>query len=370
MWILPKNYQLSSHFVQDMVASKEDLTCAGLNIESSLMSRSKPIALPTWLRRWKPGNYHQHLYLRILKNSQRKSFETELTSLLAATHASRFHQQESDSEQMTPGTCGRISGDTLNQLDLFDASLKTSKDTSRLDSPALSAIWKKMVTEQRGEYLARMKLAHRIREKESTSWATPRAADGVGGANKLNHKGQRITKSDPTKTCGAKLSDQVNWATPNARDWKDSVTTTLKTRKDGKKRNDQLPRQIAQINQKNWTTPTCHMAKEGAYPAEFTRNTISLTAQANWPTPDVAQAQKVSNRPNYGQLGLANHPDVHGTTVQRPPMKKDRLGLPGQDQGNTSGKSQESFGKLNPNWVEQLMGLPIGLTDLGSWGME
>ena len=329
MWILPKNYLLSSRFAQDMVASKEDLTCAGLNIEFSLMSRSKPIALQTWLRRWKPGNYHQHLYLRILKNSQRKSFETELTSLLAATHASRFHQQESDSEQMTPGTCGRISGDTLNQLDLFDASLKTSRDTSRLDSSALSAIWKKMVTEQRGEYLARMKLAHRIREKESTSWATPRAADASGGPRALNHKGQRITKSDPTKTYGANLSDQVNW-----------------------------------------TTPTCHMAKEGAYPAEFTRNTISLTAQANWPTPDVAQAQKVSNRPNYGQLGLANHPDVHGTTVQRNPMKKDRLGQPGQDQGNTSGKSQESFGKLNPNWVEQLMGLPIGLTDLGSWGME
>jgi hypothetical protein len=222
-----------------------------------------------------------------------------LTSLLAATHASRFQQAGSDSEQMTPGTCGPTSGDTLNQLDLFDASLKTSKDTSRLDSPALSAIWKKMVTDQRGEYLARMKLAHRIREKESTSWAKPRAADGVGGANTLNHKGQRITKSDPTKTYGAKLSDQVNW-----------------------------------------------------------------------PTPDVAQAQKVSNRPNYGQLGLANHPDVHGTTVQRPPMKKDRLGQPGQDQVNTSGKSQESFGKLNPNWVEQLMGLPIGLTDLGSWGME
>ena len=141
MWILPKNYQLSSHFVQDMVASKEDLICAGLNIEFSLMSRSKPIALQTWLRRWKPGNYHQHLFLRILKNSQRKSFETELTSLLAATHASRLHQQESDSEHVTPVTCGSITAYTLNQFNLLDASLQTSNDTFPLDSPALSAIW-------------------------------------------------------------------------------------------------------------------------------------------------------------------------------------------------------------------------------------
>ena len=128
-----------------------------------------------------------------------------------------------------------------------------------------------------------------------------------GGANTLNHKGQRITKTDPTKTYGAKLSDQVNW-----------------------------------------TTPTCHMAKEGAYPAEFTRNTISLTAQANWPTPDVAQAQKVSNRPNYGQLGLANHPDVHGTTVQRNPMKKDRPGQPGQDQGQYEWEEPRVIWKTEP----------------------
>ena len=39
---------------------------------------------------------------------------------------------------------------------------------------------------------------------------------------------------------------------------------------------------------KTWHTPTCHMAKEAGYPAEFTRNTIILTAEtyiATWPTP-------------------------------------------------------------------------------------
>ena len=40
-----------------------------------------------------------------------------------------------------------------------------------------------------------------------------------------------------------------------------------------------------------------------------------------------------------------------------------------QEKSNTSGKNHGSP-KLNPNWVEQLMGLPIGWTDLGSWGME
>lgn len=37
-----------------------------------------------------------------------------------------------------------------------------------------------------------------------------------------------------------------------------------------------------------WGTPTCHMAKEAGYPAEFTRNTLTLTAEAHiatWRTP-------------------------------------------------------------------------------------
>jgi hypothetical protein len=51
MWILPKNYPLSSAFAQDMVASNEDLTLPRLNIESSLMSRSKPMP-QTAARAW------------------------------------------------------------------------------------------------------------------------------------------------------------------------------------------------------------------------------------------------------------------------------------------------------------------------------
>ena len=42
------------------------------------------------------------------------------------------------------------------------------------------------------------------------------------------------------------------------------------------------------------------------------------------------------------------------------------------DQANlsTTGKSRELQGKLNPDWVESLMGLPTGWTDLGSWATE
>ena len=90
MWILPKNYPLSSVFVADMVESKEDLILPALNIESSLMWRSKPSALKTWQRRWTKDSWMSHLFTRILKPSHQKSFETKLASSLEAIHVSRL----------------------------------------------------------------------------------------------------------------------------------------------------------------------------------------------------------------------------------------------------------------------------------------
>lgn len=278
MWILPKNYQLSSRFAQDMVESKEDLTLQGLSIESSLMSRSKPIALQTWLRRWKPGNYHQRLFTRILKPSQRTSFETELTLSLAVIPASHFQQQGKERDMMTQDTCGLTLGDTLKQLDLLDASLKMSKDTSRLDSQASSAIWRKMVTEQRGEYSQRKKLAHRIEEKEYLSWPTPTATNNGPGVDKTNPRGIQQ---------GNALATAVLW---ESKGW--------------------------------WPTPAARDYK-GANSYETTKQKIA----------DGKRAQ-------MGQLPNA--------------VMIENCG-PGQ---------------LNPDWVEWLMGVPTGWTDLGSWETE
>jgi len=63
---------------------------------------------------------------------------------------------------------------------------------------------------------------------------------------------------------------------------------------------------------KLWPTPTAHNAKEGAFPAEYTRNTQTLCATAT----------------------------------------------------ESEGKPHSS-GSLNPQWVEWLMGYPSGWTDLG-----
>ena len=177
MWILPKNYQLSSPYAQDMVESKEDLTLPELNIESSLMWRSKPSPLRTWLPRWKRASWMPHLCGRILKPCQWSHFETELTSSLAVIRANPLVPQESDLEKKTPDTSGLTSATSSGQLDLFDVSLKMSKDTLVSDSERSLATWKVLVTKLRGEYSQRVKLALLIRESESISWPTPRASE-------------------------------------------------------------------------------------------------------------------------------------------------------------------------------------------------
>jgi len=221
MWILPNNYPLSSAFAAATGVSSEELALPDLNIESSLMWRSKPSAVKTWQRRWKTSSWMPRLYGRILKPSLHICFETKLASSLAVILAKDFPQPDSEKEQKTLDTCGPTLNNTSPQLDLFACSLRTSKDISPSDFEKSLATWKALVTQQRGEYSQRVKLALRTKENESTSWATPRAADSAGGPRTLNEKGQRISVSDPTKTYGANLSDQVrHWPTPSTRDHK------------------------------------------------------------------------------------------------------------------------------------------------------
>ena len=287
MWILPKKYQMSCRYAQDTVASKEDLSLPGLSIESSLMWKSRPSQLPTWLRRWNKGGWFQRLSGRILKPCQWTAFETELTLSLGDTRVSPSQQQGSEQVKTTPDTSGRGSDSMWTQLDLLAASSRTSRDTSASDSEKSSKTWKDLVTQRRGEYSARLKSVRLIRGNESTSWATPNTMDYLPQRSEEALVRQATTQRKG-RTRPANLREQVN------------------------------PKAVAIYqNPTSWPTPTTHLAKEGGYPAEYTRNTPSLTAVA----------MESEGRPH-------------------------------------------SSGYLNPDWVEWLMGVPTGWTDLGSWETE
>ena len=310
MWIIPKNYQPSLAFAADTLESSEDLTLPGLNIESSLMWRSKPTRLQTWSLRWKRENWMRHLFGRILKPSQRTYFEAQLTLSLAATLASRSARQVSEQGQTIPDIFGQLFGDIHKQLDLLGSSLKMSKATSRLDFPASSAIWKKMVIEQRGEYSQRAKLARLTKENESTSWATPNTMDYLPqrseeAMKRLIRSGGRKNRSRP-----GNLREQVN------------------------------PTMVQAVNEARAEANGCTVE-------ELDPPAVTLEPQT-WPTPRASEYKDCEPVGSKSQI----HMDKRSYLCAKVEEESKPTGL------------------LNPDWTEWLMGIPIGWTELGCWGTE
>jgi len=336
MWILPKQIQsLTSVSVLDTKESEKDLEEFCQMSEKSLMWRSKPSQLRTWLTRWKRNNWMQHLSIRTLKSSHTESFVEKWTSYLEDSLANHSLKLELEKLQRTQDTSFLTSQKESESANQESSSSKMSKESSQQKpkmenqfSDMSSEHWKDWVTKQRLEYSQRVKSASHIREKEFTSLAypTPSVAGCVeGGVAKnveMNEKGFSATRENGTKY-GAKLRDavihQASWGTPKEQDSRAAMT-------DRGKHN--LGEQVHGMHNQNYPTPTSRDWK-GAYSKE-------------------SQESKPRNL----------LPDAVGENTQRDLMKN-----------NTNGKPLVSL-KLNPDWVEQLMGLPIGWTDFDFSEME
>jgi hypothetical protein len=171
MWILPKS--LISAYAPDTVALTWDSGECSQTCAQSLMRRSKPSQSSAYLREWKAGNLMRLRSGAISSRSLGRAFEAWWTSSLAATRASHSVPPGSEQEQTTHATSGHTSEMALNDWLPGFASLKMSRDISRWDSPASSAIWKRWVTKCRGEYLARLNAARLTSDAEFTSLPTP-----------------------------------------------------------------------------------------------------------------------------------------------------------------------------------------------------
>ncbi len=144
-----------------------------------------------------------------------------------------------------------------------------------------------------------------------------------------------------------------------------------------------------------WPTPTVSSGDQVAWdktPGQTGGTTLG--GAVRWPTPTVAEATKISACANYGQIGLNNHPRIRGLP-DRPRGEKDRRGGTKTRQTFPTPRAQDSYerrnrktmerivreggdvtlttrikteqegqGQLNPDWVEWLMGWPIGWTSL------
>lgn len=314
MWILPKQLH-TLDFVPDTAALSLDSNESSQLCAQSLYVRSRPSPLRTWLLKWKRDSWTQHLSGRILSPSHGQSFVTAWTSSLEVIPVSHFPQLENASAQKTSDIFGPTSQAEFVFSSPESASLKTSRDTSRWDSPQSSAIWKSWVTKCRGAYSARRN-----------------ASMQVDAQHRINAN---------------ECSSSVNWPTP------DLAPDALNS--GSNKRN--TPKSFKEVL--NW--PTIKVKQAEDCPSERKRRTPSLDSV-------------VKQELEYGPVAPEN-PNLHGSRPESwaTPQTRDakraegrmiRDGkcsdLPSQTEVDQTGKWNRDKGKLNSRWCETLMGLPVG----------
>lgn len=238
MWILPKQLH-TSDFVPDTAALNLDSSESIQLCAQSLCVRSKRLPSQIWSRKWSRDSWMRHLSGRILKPSLGRSFLEKWTSSLLGTHASHSQTQETERGRMMNGTCGRTSQTEFPFSSPSCASLKTSKDTYRLDSQQSSATWKSLVTEQRGRYSQRLNAARLKSEGGCSLWPSPVASEAKQGYQD-RCKGKK-GKQEPLTTLvmnhGLPTRQKRNihgshlelWATPRANKVHPTITESNRT---------------------------------------------------------------------------------------------------------------------------------------------
>ena len=350
MWIIPKTL---SAFVPATPGLKLELSEQAWMCELSLMWRSKHSAAPTWQRRLKKGGWITHLSGRILKPSLHESFVEKYTDSLEDIHANHSVQQASDKEKKTQDTYGHTSSSTSGQLDLFGVFGKTFPDIPRWGYGESCPIWKKKVTDARGAYSARKKLALHTKGNECSSWPTASARDHKGGytGGRIRNGKVSMDTLDVAVQAHTKGGILDTWATPQASDHIEGARTAKESNQKC------LGRDLNQMQ--NWPTPRAgnpgsrkpgtggkilaEEAKKHNGLQDQEKSNTSGKNHGSWPTPRVGGHEKAETSIKRGR-GVSLTGAVAKDATQTP--------------------------KLNPSWVEQLMGLSTGWTDLGSWAME
>lgn len=420
-WILPDHNKFSA-YAQDMAGSSLDLNEQACVLAQSLMWRSNFSPSATWKRRLQKASWLQHLSTRILKPSRTEAFVEKWTASLEVIPANHSVPQESDLERKTPDTCGPTSQREFGFADLDGASLKTLKDTLPKGCVTSCQTWQEWVTERRGEYSQLLSLAHHTKGNGSSSWPTVTVGEekyriqGNSQASKclsaMAARGELSGHPDQANpsTNGNHLESCENWATPNTMDMlpprsPEGVIHQATGARAGRRRPANLreqvdPETVEIYKDINWPTARSSDAEGGPIKTEMTdegfrsvreksgqwfgaklRDAIETheKQQQEWLTPRstevdepyeqyLARMQASGNPKNVGKTKPSNLSMQTGMVAKESqwvtPKACDSK-MPGKSghaqlTHQVKGKQKSSGPKLNPRWVETLMGLEIG----------
>ena len=352
MWILPKN-------ISDTCPSVADTRGLGLDseefsqmCEKSLMLKSKPSLWRTWLRRWKRIKFIQHLCSRTLKNSHSESFVDAWTSCQEGSLANLSPQQERREGRKTQDTSSPTYSKASNSADQQLCFSKMLRESSAVKQPMenlfssmSSKVWKQWVIGQRQEFSQRLKSELHTRENECSLWGTPSTMDTLPPRS-----AEALARAKKKGGCKNLREEVANWPTPTIAEVSGGMR--LKQIQEGKWGNIQLREAIAM---QNWPTPTTSDHK-GSGPTVIRKDGKDRSnGRLDYAT-ETHSGQPV--RTNSSTTG--KNLEQWGT-----PSASDHKGHPGKNSKQKRITKQVSNpNRLNPSWVEQLMGLEVGWTQL------
>jgi G3E family GTPase len=350
MWIIPKNLHTSA-YVQDTEAWISDLNELSEMCEQSLLVRSKPMRQQTWLRKWKRDSWTQHLFGRILRRSHGKSFTQKWTSSVVGFLANRLVVQVGEQETMIQDTYGHTLSKESNSWDdlpLFSSKMLRESfhqnsnqrvGQTQSERPFCNMSlesWKGWVTKQRQVYLVRAKSVHPIKENECLFLQYQTNSQKVDVVSSQNQsKDQKW--STPTVMDSSSIEKSVECLVKRA-------TGARKGRKAPGTLNDQVnPIAVAIYQLFNDTTQ------------EITEQPIQVSEDKN--NTDMKHLEQYLKKQNWATPASR---DWKGEYPKHSQEKNPRNLLPDQAHMGTY------KGYLNPRWVEQLMGLPVGWVQVSS----
>lgn len=232
-------------------------------------------------------------------------------------------------------------------------------------------------------------LLHVRVEREEKNWPTPQARENDEDPKKLEERMRK--KGREGSEVHMKLSTSVKmWPTATARDWKDSPgMSTVSKNPDGSVRNrtDLLPRAVYALGQQGQDNSNSGGSHRGS----------SDQSQQNWQTfapgtncrGETPHRQVVKALVNGEKLKTqcltvdqVFAEEIKGTNKQREtwptPVVTDSIGSGNRNlegskahagesltdvvNGGQKARVSKNTGKLNPRWVETLMGVPVGWT--------
>ena len=250
-------------------------------------------------------------------------------SCLRDSRANRSAMQESNLRETTRATGGLPRSESFARYDRKSHGWRTSQASfmeSTVTLTPFSGTWPRQGTVLNGDAFQRRKLERRIEGSDSGYWSTPRAGNP---GSRPNGKGGKVLAEEVKKSLlPTPISGRSTWMNSHGR-----KAYTL----------------AGMAKHQMWPTPTAQDADNSTLPAsQVTRDSLVGAIMRKYPTPQATSWGSTGSRSQLQTL-------VDSGTITEDENRKMSAGNGGQ---------------LNPNWVEWLMGWPIGWSALEPLGTD